>query len=89
MNPNLVDIYERLMDLYEKDPVEFEKEAGFIIDKAIDAMCERATEEDARRIRAMQWRINTELRKYKDPIARMNKMIEMFWDGVNKFNEIV
>ena len=32
-----------------------------------------------------QWRLEAELGKYKDSVARMNKMVEIFWDGVIKF----
>lgn len=37
------------------------------------------------RARAFQWRLNQDLRHYKDPVARMNKMVEIFWKGVYKF----
>ena len=42
-----------------------------------------------RRLRAQQyqWQIEGELRKYKDPVARMNHMIEIFWAGVYEFND--
>ena len=37
-----------------------------------------------RRLKAeqLQWTIDGTLRKYKDPVARMNKMAELFWKGV-------
>jgi hypothetical protein len=41
------------------------------------------------KLEQMQWRIDAELRKYKDPVARMNRMCELFWDGVKEFNEVL
>ena len=41
------------------------------------------------KLEQMQWRIDAELRKYKNPIARMNRMTELFWDGVKEFNEVL
>ena len=34
-----------------------------------------------------QLSIDKELRKYKDPVARMNKMVELFWEGFKEFND--
>jgi len=34
----------------------------------------------------IQFRLDHELSKYHDPIARMNKMVEIFWKGVYEFN---
>jgi hypothetical protein len=39
------------------------------------------------RLRQLQWKIDGELRKYKDPIAKMNKMVELFWDGVGQLHD--
>jgi hypothetical protein len=38
-------------------------------------------EDKQERARGLQWRIDQELRKYKDPIARMNRMVEMMWES--------
>lgn len=33
------------------------------------------------RMKQLQWNIDKELAKYKDPIARMNRMVELLWEG--------
>lgn len=38
------------------------------------------------RLRKIQAGIDRELRRYKDPVARMNKMVELFWKGFAKFH---
>ncbi len=37
------------------------------------------------KLHQLQWKIEGQLRGFKDPVARMNKMIELFWQGVNDF----
>ena len=41
------------------------------------------------KLEQLQWRIDADLRKYKDPVARMNRMVELFWEGVNEFNDVL
>ena len=38
-------------------------------------------EDKQERARGLQWRIDQELRKYKDPVARMNRMCELMWES--------
>jgi len=35
-----------------------------------------------KKLEQFQWRLDNELSKYKDPIARYNRMVELFWEGV-------
>ena len=37
----------------------------------------------------MQFIIEMRLRKYKDPVARMNKMVELFWEQLGLFHEVL
>ncbi len=37
----------------------------------------------------LQLNIEKELRQYKDPVARMNKMVELFWEGFEEFNDVM
>jgi hypothetical protein len=41
------------------------------------------------RLKKFQASIDRELRPYKDPVARMNKMVELFWTGVKKFHSTI
>jgi hypothetical protein len=46
-------------------------------------------EDRQRPLRQLQWTIDGELRKYKDPIAKMNKMAELFWNQFSEFQKAV
>lgn len=86
---SLVDLYDELLGLQQAEDMEaFEKRRQEILDKHIIKMC-NGCEEKLKRCRAMQWRIDHELSKYKDPIARYNKMVEMFWAQFRDLQEVL
>jgi hypothetical protein len=82
---NTKDIMDQLTGLYQKDPQEFEKMRTLLIEETIQAFPAR------RRQRAcgMQFIIETRLRKYKDPVIRMNKMVEIFWEQFGLFHDVL
>ena len=56
----------------------------------IEDFIDSVEDEDQKlKLQQLQFRIDRELRKYKDPVARMNKMVELFWEGFNEFNNIL
>jgi len=56
----------------------------------IDDFIDSIEDEDRKlKLQQLQFRIDRELRKYKDPVAKMNKMVELFWEGVNEFNQVL
>lgn len=55
--------------------------------EALEKFFESLPPERQKRMRAYQWRLDQELRHYKDPVARMNRMVELFWEGVAEFVE--
>lgn len=75
----------KLEGLYDKDPAEFEKLSRSMIEDTINS----ANAENKERLRAKQWRIDQELGKIKDPVARMNRMVSIFWEGVNDFKKVL
>lgn len=75
---------EYLRKLYINDPDEFEKVTTAMIDDAINNM----REENREIYRAKQWRLKQELDKIKEPLERMNRMVVIFWEGVNEFVEV-
>lgn len=77
---NLVKIYERLLNCQGDD---FESERRRIIEEEIS----KVPEERQQAVRQLQWRLDGELRRYKNPIARYNKMVEIFWEGVEEFRK--
>ncbi len=74
-----------LGDLYRKDPAEFERQRKILIEEAI----EEFPPEHRSRAHGLQFRIDAELRRYKDPVSRMNRMVELFWEGVLKFQKTI
>jgi len=75
---------DELRDLYEKDPEEFAKVTRAMIDDVINS----TREENQDNLRRKQWQLEQQLNKIKNPIARMNKMISIFWAGVYEFIEV-
>lgn len=57
--------------------------------KLIEDYISSLPEERQQRLRQLQWKIDGELRKYKDPIAKMNRMTELFWEGVANFQSVI
>nr|NIS40822.1 DUF3135 domain-containing protein [Desulfuromonadales bacterium] len=76
-------IYDELRALYERSPEEFERRRRELIDEAIERF------PPSRRQRALGWqfRLETALRHYRDPVARMNKMIEILWGQVETLRQ--
>ena len=66
----------------EHDPDKFEALRQEIITSAIESFPERYRQ----RALGIQFTLDCELRKYKDPVARMNRMVELFWEKVNELN---
>jgi hypothetical protein len=77
--------FDYLKGLHEEDPEKFAEVTAQMIEDFINGL----PEEKQAIHRAKQWRLEQELGKFKDPIARMNKMVELFWGGVNKFDNIL
>lgn len=73
--------FDYLQGLYKEDPAEFDKVTSEMIDGFINNLPESKKEI----FRAKQWRLQQQLGKIKNPLARMNKMVSIFWDGANEF----
>lgn len=78
--------FDEMVRLYQEDPEAFEQERLRQIDAFIESISD---EERKQKMRQMQFRIDRELHGYKDPIARMNKMVELFWKGTIEFQQTV
>lgn len=72
--------FDDMVRLYQEDPETFEAEAK----EAVESYISSVPEECQQRLRQLQWKIDNELRKFKDPIARMNHMIEIFYSMVQE-----
>lgn len=73
-------IYEELSKLRD-NPEEFELRANRIWEEFFKTLPEK----EEKRARQFKWHIDSQLRTYKDPTARMNKMVELFWRGFQTF----
>lgn len=82
MTKTVMEIYEQLSP-HSNDPEKFEQTAQQILQ---DEFAELSAEQRSR-AEQITWNINQQLRNYKDPIARMNKMIELFWHQFSKFQQ--
>ena len=78
-------IYEKLQGVYQKDPDEFERLSRELIRQALDDV----PDEFKAQAYGIQRKIEHQLRKYKDPIARMNAMVEIFWQQFQEFQAVI
>jgi hypothetical protein len=69
----------------EDNPDKFEA----IRTEILKTVIESYPEEIQQRFYGMQFTLDCELRKYKNPVARMNRMVEIFWDKVYEFNFVL
>lgn len=76
--------FDELVQLFKDDPAAFEQYKKECIEQKLEEMC-HGCPECINRCKQMQWRIDQELNKYKNPIARYNAMVSMFWEQTTKF----
>lgn len=68
--------YDYLFKLYKADPKEFERHTRAMI----EAQIQNAPPHLQLKLRALQSLLYTELAHYKHPVARMNRMVALFWE---------
>ena len=73
-------IFERLVQFAE-DKEAFDREVENIVEEFIMSQPEERREQ----LRRLHWRINRELDTYKNPQARLNRMIAMFYEQLREF----
>ncbi len=81
---DVIDI-DRLGELHRDDPDAFEDLRRQLIEEAI----ENFPPEYRARAQGIQFRLDQELNLCKDPISRMNRMVEIFWEGVQQFEAVI
>ncbi len=84
-----MDRIERLLaeldGLYQRDPAAFEASRREILETAMRSFPAHWQG----RARGLQFVIDAQLRRCRDPISRLNCMIELFWEGVRQFQEVL
>jgi hypothetical protein len=73
----------RMGELYKSDPEAFEAMRRLLIEETIEGFPEK----HRARAYGLQMRIDAELGRYRDPVARMNRMVELFWEGFGEFQQ--
>ena len=84
-NKSSEEILHQLTGLYQKDPQEFEKMRTLLIEQTIASFPARHRQ----RAYGLQFVIEMRLMKYKDPVVRMNKMVEIFWRQFGLFQDVL
>lgn len=72
----------RLGELYRSDPELYELERKRLIEQTIDEL----PQESRQRAYGQQFRLEAKLSTAKDPVSRLNLMVELFWEQVRLFN---
>lgn len=71
-------------ELYKTDPKEFERVSRLEIENAIS----HARPESQFRLRGLQFRIDSTLKRYKNPQMRMEKMSQLLFEyGIDRLNK--
>jgi len=78
--------FDDMVRMYREDPEGFEREQREVIEDFIESL---PNEDCKHKARQFQFRIDRELRPFKDPVARMNKMVELFWEGFKEFQHVL
>ena len=76
--------FDKMQQLYKDNPEEF---AAFARDQIYDYIYSVPDTIRQEQLMDLQHKIDRELSHYKDPIARMNKMVELFWVQVQLLND--
>ena len=82
---NVDRMLQKLDGLYEKDPARFESLRQDIIAETIRSFPEKFQ----RRAQGIQFGLDCELNRIKNPVARMNRMVEIFWEKVDEFETVL
>jgi len=78
-------IIDRLSGLIDVDPQQFEKESRAVIEQTIAGF----PEHHQLRARGLQFKIDTALARCSDPLSRMNRMVEIFWEHFRQFHDVL
>jgi len=80
--------FDELMELYKADPEAYETYRKETIEKHITDLCADCPDRLERCLQ-FQWQLEQQLNKFKDPIARYNAIVSIFWSQVSEFQNAV
>jgi len=78
--------FAQLVEMAKIDPEAFEDYRKDLLDKEIIRISEGDPKKEER-LRGVQWRLEQDLSKYKDPVARYNAMVTIFYKQVEEFQK--
>lgn len=78
--------YTYYAQLFKENPEAFEAHKEMVV---ADFIASLPTEDARRRARGLQFKIDAQLTNIKDPVAKMNKMVELFWEGFKEFHGVL
>lgn len=84
-NERIDRLLEELDGLFQRDPAAFEASRREILEAAIGSYPAHWQP----RARGLQFVIDAQLDRCRDPVSRLNGMIELFWAGVRQFREVL
>lgn len=70
--------YKQWVEMAENDPELFER----LRQRAIEEVIEKAPETHRQRLRCLQWRIDQERRRSKNPLGACIRISQMMWESV-------
>lgn len=74
-----------MVGLYQTDPEAFEKKRHDMIHEMIENLPEKYRQ----RAYGIQFQVEMRLKRYRDPVVRMNAMMGMFWEQFEEFNRVL
>jgi len=83
-NKDGAEAFEKLSKLFQDDPEEFERYRQMVIEECISKM----RPESQQRARGLQFRIDNEMRKIKNPLARAARMNTMMIESLMELEGI-
>ena len=75
--------FDFLSNLREQNPEAFEEYRQEVLDEYFNSL----PEERQVKARQQQWLLDNDLRKFKDPIAKYNRTVELLYEQLDKFRQ--
>lgn len=78
--------FDELVELFKIDPKAFEEYRQQTIRSHLEQLC-NGCPDCLNRCQQFQWQLDQKLNKYKNPVARYNAMVAIFWKDLAKFQQ--
>lgn len=75
--------FDFLSNLHKQNPEAFEEYRQEVLEEYFNSL----PEERQIKARQQQWLLDNDLRKFKDPIARYNRTVELLYEQLDKFRQ--